>query len=264
MGLISRVSSRTYRPSQLKTMIDTLLDKVNQSGYSWIFDIERIENDDEDFYESPLEKELEFNWQEQLNRIIVIILAPFLPHLTNSGLFNDSMIDSSKSLEGSNSQRTSEGVLSNINFKKYTDKTEIALIKDDPDFWTPLSIVFLFSMISIYSQIYVTSWIIIIWLFGSGLIFILARVLGGEFNYSLVLGVIGYCLLPIILTGFIGRILGNISSLLMHLLRCSGLFWSTASSSQFLASIEYKDKQILLAYPIFLLYVYFLHLYTGV
>lgn len=248
-------------------MFQNIQDKIYANGFGWVFEIERIENDDDDFYDSDLQKELDFNYHEVLNRILVIILAPFLPYLNENGIFNDSMTSSSSSgslaIEG-NSNKFSNMPSTFSQLKKYSDKNEIALIKEDPDFWTPLAIVFLFSMISIYSQIYVTSWIIIIWLFGSGLIFVLARVLGGEFSYLLVLGVIGYCLLPIIITGFVGRILGTMSTFLMHTCRCVGILWSTASSSNFLASIEYKDKQILLAYPIFLLYIYFLHLYTGV
>jgi len=230
-------------------MYSTLYDHLKQKNLSWLLEIERIEGDDDDFYDSPLEKELDFDWKETINRIIIITLGPILPQLSNFNL--------------NPNQPNSQSIMPK-NFKKYSDKNEMALIKEDPDFWTPLSIVILFSMISIYSQIYVTSWIIIIWLFGSGLIFVLARVLGGEFNYNLVLGVIGYCLLPIILTGFVGKILGIFSSFLLHACRCFGVVWATASSSHFLASIEYKDKKILLAYPIFLLYVYFLHLYTGV
>jgi len=38
------------------------------------------------------------------------------------------------------------------------------------------------------------------WVFGSLLIFLLARVLGGEVGYSQCLGVIGYSLLPLIIT----------------------------------------------------------------
>jgi len=44
------------------------------------------------------------------------------------------------------------------------------------------------------------SWILTMWVFGSLLIFLLARVLGGEVGYSQCLGVIGYSLLPLIIT----------------------------------------------------------------
>ncbi|CAG6018168.1 unnamed protein product [Menidia menidia] len=69
------------------------------------------------------------------------------------------------------------------------------VVRDNPDFWGPLAVVLLFSMISIYGQFrdgvvqlkpssalceQVVSWIITIWIFGSLTIFLLARVLGGE------------------------------------------------------------------------------------
>jgi len=40
-----------------------------------------------------------------------------------------------------------------------------------------------------------------IWLCGSGMIFLLARVLGGEVTYSQCLGVIGYSVLPLVVIG---------------------------------------------------------------
>jgi protein YIPF4 len=52
------------------------------------------------------------------------------------------------------------------------------------DFWGPLLIVVLFSLLSVYGQLRVVSWIITIWIFGSFLIFVIARVLGGEVTYS--------------------------------------------------------------------------------
>ena len=144
------------------------------------------------------------------------------------------------------------------------NKAEIQLVRENPDFWGPLATVVAFSMISIYGQIAVASWILTIWFCGSGLIFVLARVLGGDVNYTQVLGVIGYCLIPLIITGLVASIFVEISPFLVHTIRIAGLFWASFSSSSLLASMEYKDKKILLAYPIFLLYVYFLHLYTGV
>ena len=42
-----------------------------------------------------------------------------------------------------------------------------------------------------------------IWLFGSVMIFVLARGLGGDVNYSQCLGVIGYSVLPLFVVGLI-------------------------------------------------------------
>lgn len=54
------------------------------------------------------------------------------------------------------------------------------VLRDNPDFWGPLLIVLLFSLMSVYGQFKVVSWIITIWIFGSFLIFVIVRVLGGE------------------------------------------------------------------------------------
>jgi hypothetical protein len=40
------------------------------------------------------------------------------------------------------------------------------------------------------------SWVFTVWLFGSFVIFVLTRALGGEVSYSQSVGVIGYSLLP--------------------------------------------------------------------
>ena len=48
------------------------------------------------------------------------------------------------------------------------------------------------------------------WVFGSLLIFLLARVLGGEVGYSQCLGVIGYSLLPLIITAALLALIGHV------------------------------------------------------
>lgn len=145
------------------------------------------------------------------------------------------------------------------------DQTTInrAVLKDDPDFWGPLLIVFLFAMFSVYGQFRVVSWIITIWIFGSFLVFVIARVLGGEVTYSQIIGIIGYSLLPLLMMAFLNPIVKNLSYLSL-LLRILGLAWSTYSAATLLCSHELQHKKPLLLYPIFLLYIYFLSLYSGV
>ncbi|GAB1301327.1 Protein YIPF4 [Apodemus speciosus] len=112
------------------------------------------------------------------------------------------------------------------------------VVRDNPDFWGPLAVVLFFSMISLYGQFRVVSWIITIWIFGSLTIFLLARVLGGESHqitsanleltvaYGQVLGVIGYSLLPLIVIAPILLVVGSfemVSTLIKNCLVCSGL-----------------------------------------
>ncbi|XP_023614380.1 protein YIPF4 isoform X4 [Myotis lucifugus] len=46
--------------------------------------------------------------------------------------------------------------------------------------------------------------------------------------------------------------------------RLFGVFWAAYSAASLLVGEEFKTKKPLLIYPIFLLYIYFLSLYTGV
>lgn len=66
-------------------------------------------------------------------------------------------------------------------FSKQNDRT---ILRDNPDFWGPLLIVMLFALLSVYGQFKVVSWIITIWILGSFIIFVIARVLGGEVRYE--------------------------------------------------------------------------------
>ncbi|CAL8361909.1 unnamed protein product [Boreogadus saida] len=137
------------------------------------------------------------------------------------------------------------------------------VVRDNPDFWGPLAVVLLFSMISIYGQFRVVSWIITIWIFGSLTVFILARVLGGEVSYGQVLGVIGYSLLPLIVISPLLLVIGSFD-VFATVIKLFGVFWAAYSAASLLVGDEFKTKKPLLIYPIFLLYIYFLSLYTGV
>ncbi|KAL1783279.1 YIPF4 [Sigmodon hispidus] len=137
------------------------------------------------------------------------------------------------------------------------------VVRDNPDFWGPLAVVLFFSMISLYGQFRVVSWIITIWIFGSLTIFLLARVLGGEVAYGQVLGVIGYSLLPLIVIAPILLVVGSFE-MVSTLIKLFGVFWAAYSAASLLVGEEFKTKKPLLIYPIFLLYIYFLSLYTGV
>ncbi|XP_032646679.1 protein YIPF4 [Chelonoidis abingdonii] len=137
------------------------------------------------------------------------------------------------------------------------------VVRDNPDFWGPLAVVLFFSMVSLYGQFKVVSWIITIWIFGSLTIFLLARVLGGEVAYGQVLGVIGYSLLPLIVIAPVLLVVGSFE-VVSTLIKLFGVFWAAYSAASLLVGEEFKTKKPLLIYPIFLLYIYFLSLYTGV
>ena len=127
---------------------------------------------------------------------------------------------------------------------------------------------------------HVAGWICSVWFCGSGLIFFIARVIGGNVSYSQCLGVIGYSILPlsvgkyqwyciiVLMTGAIsGCILMNLTSSIYGMdtiFWFVGIIWAAYSSSSLLISEEYHEKKPLLLYPILLLFIYFMHLHTGV
>ncbi|XP_065062156.1 protein YIPF4-like [Rhopilema esculentum] len=137
-----------------------------------------------------------------------------------------------------------------------------SIVKENPDFWGPLFVVLVFSLLSLYGQFRVLSWIVTIWFTGSFVIFVLARALGGEVSYSQCLGVIGYCLLPLIITGIAQPVL-SVSYYLAALSKVFGVGWAAYSAGSLLVQEELNNKKPLLFYPVFLLYIYFFSLYTG-
>ncbi|XP_068681699.1 protein YIPF4-like [Montipora foliosa] len=136
------------------------------------------------------------------------------------------------------------------------------VLRDSPDFWGPLLVVLLYAMLALFGQFKVVSWIITIWLLGSLIIFLLARVLGGEVNYSQCLGVIGYSLIPLVLTAA-ALPLVNYFPILSDIIKLFGVVWASYSAGSLLIQEELKNKRLLLMYPILLLYIYFFSLYTG-
>lgn len=137
------------------------------------------------------------------------------------------------------------------------------LVRDSPDFWGPLLVVLLFSLVSLYGQLSVVSWIITMWIFGSLVIFLLARVLGGEVNYSQCLGVIGYSVLPLVVTATTLPLVRPFHHVEL-VFKLLGVVWATYSAGSLLCVQELQNKRPLLLYPVFLLYVYFFSLYSGV
>jgi protein YIPF4 len=82
-------------------------------------------------------------------------------------------------------------------------------------------------------------------------------------SYSQIVGTIGYSLLPLLLIALIVPFLKKYYYL-MTFLKMFGVVWSTYSAATLLCVQELQHKKPLLLYPIFLLYIYFLSVYSGV
>ncbi|VDD87876.1 unnamed protein product, partial [Enterobius vermicularis] len=144
-------------------------------------------------------------------------------------------------------------------------RLKLSIVRESPDFWGPLLVVLTYGLLSLYGQLSVLSWILTMWFSGSFFIFFLARVLGGDVSYSQVLGVVGYCLMPIVAVGlFIPLFSSCRLRFFKFLLSCFGVVWSVYSAGALLCVEELQEKRSLLLYPVLLLYIYFLSLYTGV
>ena len=89
------------------------------------------------------------------------------------------------------------------------------------------------------------------------------QVLGGEVNYSQTLGVVGYSLLPVVITAPLVSSFHPMPTMGITL-RVLGVLWSTFSAGSLLAVEGLRNKKTLLLYPLFLVYVYFLSMYSGV
>ncbi|KAH9488047.1 Protein yipf4 [Bulinus truncatus] len=137
------------------------------------------------------------------------------------------------------------------------------IVRESPDFWGPLIVILLYAVISLYGQFRVVSWILTIWLIGSLMVFLLARVLGGEVSYSQCLGVIGYSVLPLFVIACILPLVHSYHYISMAF-KFLGVVWASYSAGSLLCVQELQHKKPLLLYPVFLLYIYFLSLYTGV
>ncbi|CAG9536133.1 unnamed protein product [Cercopithifilaria johnstoni] len=142
-------------------------------------------------------------------------------------------------------------------------RLKLYIVRESPDFWGPLFIVSTYALLSLYGQLSVLSWILTIWFIGSFFVFFLARALGGEVGYGQVLGIVGYCLIPLVVVGLIISVLSRFQ-LFSILIGCFGVLWSVYSAGTLLCVEELREKRTLLIYPVFLLYVYFFSLYSGV
>ncbi len=118
------------------------------------------------------------------------------------------------------------------------------------------------------------SWILTIWLFGSFFVFFLARALGGDVGYTQVLGIVGYCLLPLVVMALLIPVVSRQVSkshpiscrfpLIAQVFGAFGVIWAVYSAGTLLCVEELREKRPLLLYPVFLLYIYFFSLYSGV
>ncbi|VDO95449.1 unnamed protein product [Soboliphyme baturini] len=145
-------------------------------------------------------------------------------------------------------------------------RLKLELVREQPDFWGPLFVVLMYALLSLYGQFSVVPWIMTVWFCGSFIVYFLTRVIGGEVSFSQCLGVIGYCILPLVVLivplSLVTRF-PAISSILKVIINpdiflCSifsflqalGIFWAVYSATVLLFAEEMREKRKLLLYPV--------------
>ena len=140
-----------------------------------------------------------------------------------------------------------------------------AVLMANPDFWGPLFCIVAYAMVLMWGQFGVVSWTITFWLFGSFLIFVLARSLGSEVSYSQAVGVIGYSVLPLILAVVVVTLCRLSSdSWAAFSVKTLCTLWAALSAGSLLVTQETESKKFLLMYPLFLLFLYFTSMQSGI
>eukprot|EP01089_Gocevia_fonbrunei_P016690 TRINITY_DN5238_c0_g2_i1.p1 TRINITY_DN5238_c0_g2~~TRINITY_DN5238_c0_g2_i1.p1 ORF type:complete len:243 (+),score=18.47 TRINITY_DN5238_c0_g2_i1:44-772(+) len=136
----------------------------------------------------------------------------------------------------------------------------VALLRT-PDFWGPLLTVLVYCFILFIQHPSSFSWILSIWLFGSFILFCLNRVLGGESSYSVTLGLVGYSLIPLIIAELVDMVIPFY--FLAQVFKWIGCTWAVFGVCRVLGMELQGERRFMMAYPVVLLFVYFVSLQSG-
>lgn len=99
---------------------------------------------------------------------------------------------------------------------------------------------------------------VIIW-FGSIIITLNSKLLGGNISFFQSLCVLGYCILPLTVAMVVCRIVlmggsGTVSFAVRLVVVTASFGWSTFASTAFLADSQPPNRKALVVYPVFLFY----------
>nr|XP_046268002.1 protein YIPF6 [Scatophagus argus] len=99
---------------------------------------------------------------------------------------------------------------------------------------------------------------VIIW-FGSIIITLNSKLLGGTISFFQSLCVLGYCIMPLTVAMVVCRIIliggtGNVSFAVRLVVVTASFGWSTFASTAFLADSQPPNRKALVVYPVFLFY----------
>ncbi|XP_010893702.1 protein YIPF6 [Esox lucius] len=99
---------------------------------------------------------------------------------------------------------------------------------------------------------------VIIW-FGSVIITLNSKLLGGTISFFQSLCVLGYCIMPLTVAMIVCRLVllggsGKVSFIIRLLVVTASFSWSTFASTAFLADSQPTNRKALVVYPVFLFY----------
>eukprot|EP00128_Syssomonas_multiformis_P010256 Colp12_sorted_trinity150504_noHs@29212 len=105
----------------------------------------------------------------------------------------------------------------------------------------------------VFSGIFVIVWC------GAGVVTLNSKLLGGELSFFQSICVLGYCILPLVISALFGRLIATIGSSAVYwtvrtLVVLGAFVWSVYASMVFLAGSQPAARRALAVYPIFLFY----------
>lgn len=128
----------------------------------------------------------------------------------------------------------------------------------DWDLWGPLIISILLSLLIGYNKDQDTGLLFIIIFFiiwiGGFIITLNAQFLGSNINLFQSICLIGYCISPFLICGFIIKVMYFLHIFIHISISIIGFIWACLSSNAYMSLIVDPSKKILACYPIFLLY----------
>ncbi|KAL0228308.1 hypothetical protein RCL1_004451 [Eukaryota sp. TZLM3-RCL] len=140
----------------------------------------------------------------------------------------------------------------------FSDRSHLV---SSPDFWGPLLIVTMYGVLCFFKHFAAITWTFLLWFLGSFIIFFVTRVLGSEVSFSSTLGLVGYSVLPMIITLILSFISPQVFSVLYAVL---GISWSSYSVSNLLIQNASENKKWMIVYPASLVFVFIFRLRYGV
>ena len=143
-----------------------------------------------------------------------------------------------------------QAVLRKVNAAVFFSRGTRENLLDGPDFWFPLLVVLSIGWLA--KGLYL--WCGLVWLFGSGILCFVGRVLGADISISQVLSVTGYCSLSLVFLISLAIGFGRVDWL-QSVAKIFGAFWSAVSIASTLATQDMREKNrlLLLLYPCILL-----------